>query len=149
MDTNHRRMLGAAAAMFVLIAGAAGAQGKAKDRAHDRDKGHKGGEVVRVDDGRGRVGKVPPGLAKKPGGMPPGQYKKRYATSDGVVVLRDVFGRHGYVIQRVTPYGESQYVYYRLPNGTVRRAMVSPGTDQLVFANVPAALLTEVLARLR
>jgi hypothetical protein len=149
MHTHHRRMLSVAAAALALLAGAAGAQEKGHDKGHDKDKGGKHGDVGRVDDRDGGVRRVPPGLAKKPGGLPPGQYKKRYATSDGVVVLRDVFGRHGYTVQRVAPYGTSQYVYYRLPDGTVRRAVVSPGTDQLVFANVPAALLSEVLARLR
>jgi hypothetical protein len=39
-------------------------------------------------------------------------------------------------------------VYYRLRDGTVRRAIVSPGTERLVFRNVPDLLLREVLARL-
>jgi hypothetical protein len=146
-------MLSVAATALALLAGAAGAQEKGHDKGHDqghdKDKGRNHGDAGRVDDRDGSVRRAPPGLAKKPGGLPPGQYKKRYATSDGVVVLRDVFGRHGYTVQRVAPYGTSQYVYYRLPDGTVRRAVVSPGTDQLVFANVPAALLSEVLARLR
>lgn len=92
--------------------------------------------------------KVPPGLAKKPGGMPPGQYKKRYGTRDGANVLGDIFGRNGYTVRRITPYGESQYVYYRMPDGTERRAIVSPGTDQLQFSNVPATLLQQVIAQL-
>ena len=36
------------------------------------------------------------GLAKKPGGMPPGQYKKLYNAGQGASVLSDVLGRHGY-----------------------------------------------------
>ncbi|MDB4900029.1 MAG: hypothetical protein JWN53_1837 [Gemmatimonadetes bacterium] len=151
MRTLSGRMLGIAAMALVVAGGVAGAQGKGhgKDKDKENEKGNKHDEVVRVDAPTGNVNRVPPGLAKKPGGLPPGQYKKRYATSDGVVVLRDVFGRHGYTVDRVAPYGTSQYVYYRLPNGTVRRAVVSPGTNQLAFSNVPAALLSEVLARLR
>lgn len=91
--------------------------------------------------------RIPPGLAKKPGGMPPGQYRK-YAPSEGAGALRDVFQRHGYTVVRTDNAGASQYVYYRLRNGGVRRAIVSPGTNQLSFSNVPTSLLQEVLARL-
>ena len=97
---------------------------------------------------RGNVGRIPPGLAKKPGGMPPGQYKKMYRSADGARVLRDVFIQRGYTVVRTQPYGESQYVYYRAPNGTLQRAIVSPGTNQLGFTNVPAELLQLVLSRL-
>ena len=92
--------------------------------------------------------KVPPGLAKKPGGMPPGQYKKMYRPNEGADVLGSVMRRRGYTVVRTQPYGPSQYVYYRLGNGTVQRAIVSPGTERLQFTNVPAALLNEVLSRL-
>ena len=37
-----------------------------------------------------------PAWPKKPGGMPPGQYKKLYTTRQGASVLSDVLGRHGY-----------------------------------------------------
>ena len=114
----------------------------------------RGGTVVRdprdVYEGRtvyGNGTKVPPGLAKKPGQMPPGQYKK-YSTRHGATVLGDVFGRHGYDVQRITPYGESQYVYYRRPDGTLARAVVNQGTDRLRFSGVPSTLLREVLSRL-
>jgi hypothetical protein len=92
--------------------------------------------------------RIPPGLAKKPGGMPPGQYRKRYGTPQGAVVLRDVLVQRGYTVVRTQPYGESQYVYYRMRDGSIRRAIVTPGTDRLGFTNVPASLLSEVLARL-
>ena len=97
--------------------------------------------------GRGNSGKVPPGLAKK-GGLPPGQAKKMYRTDDGVVVLRDIFGQHGYTIVRTSSSGDRRYVYYRYQDRPVRRAVILPGTEQLAFQNVPAALLREVLARL-
>ena len=108
------------------------------DRDHDRNRD------VFVDGRR-----IPPGLAKKPGGMPPGQYKKRYGTTQGVTVLSDILGQRGYTVIRTVPAGESRYVYYRASDGTVRRAIVSPGREQLTFTNVPADLLREVLARLR
>ena len=101
------------------------------------------------DDGRYQDGrKVPPGLAKKPGGMPPGQYKKMYRADQGADVLGGVMRRRGYTVVRTEPYGSSQYVFYRLGNGTVQRAIVSPGAERLQFSNVPAALVNEVLSRL-
>ena len=109
-------------------------------RENDRD-----GRENRDIRGNGR--RVPPGLAKK-GGLPPGQAKKMYRATDGVVVLRDVFGRHGYTVVRTEPNGTGQYVYYRQGNGLVQRAVIYPGTDRLAFQNVPQALLQEVLARL-
>ena len=93
-------------------------------------------------------GRVPPGLAKKPGGMPPGQYKKRYLAPQGGVVLREVLVNRGYTVVRYADAGPSQYVYYRLRDGSVHRAVITPGTEQLTFTNVPATLLREVLARL-
>ena len=133
------------------------AKGKVKVKGND-DLRRSDGVIVR--DGRdvyGRDGrrdvygngvKVPPGLAKKPGQMPPGQYKKRYGTNEGADVLGTILRRRGYSVLRVVPAGESQYVYYRLRDGSEQRAMVSPGTDRLVFRNVPATLLQEVMARL-
>jgi hypothetical protein len=98
--------------------------------------------------GRGRgPAKVPPGLEKK-GGLPPGQAKKIYRADDGVVVLRDIFGQHGYTVVRTANSGDSRYVYYRLRDGAVRRAVIIPGPERLTFRNVPDVLLREVLARL-
>jgi hypothetical protein len=39
-------------------------------------------------------------------------------------------------------------VYYRSGDGTVRRAVVSPGEDRLRFGNVPGELLRQVYTRL-
>ena len=102
----------------------------------------------RYDDRQYSGRRIPPGLAKKPGGMPPGQYKKLYSTNQGAGVLRDVLGRRGYPVVRSTDVGESEYVYYRNRDGSIRRAIVSPGTDRLRFSNVPNTLLSEVLSRL-
>jgi len=85
---------------------------------------------------------------EKKGGLPPGQAKKIYRADDGVAVLRDIFGQHGYTVVRVTNSGESRYVYYRLREGAVRRAVVIPGPERLTFRSVPDLLLREVLARL-
>ena len=122
--TSLLRIVCGSAAALCLFSGAAHAQGR----------------------GRGSDG-VPPGLAKK-GGLPPGQAKKLYRPDDGVIVLRDVFSQHGYRIIRVGNDGDARIVFYRLGDGSLRRAVVRPGTDQLVFVNVPSGLLREVMSRL-
>ena len=121
----------AVAAAMLLHADPAQAQGRAHGQGHGNGNGHK----------------VPPGLAKK-GGLPPGQAKKLHRADDGVVVLRDVFGRNGYTVVRTSADGDRRYVYYRAADGDVRRAVVYPGTERLTFQNVPDALLRQVLARL-
>ncbi|HEY4131092.1 MAG TPA: hypothetical protein VGM50_10765 [Gemmatimonadaceae bacterium] len=142
------------AATTLALASSAQAQDHNHDRSHDCDHKHdrncatvvhrsNGDVVVRRNDVR-----VPPGLAKKPGGLPPGQLRKRWSTGDGPNALSDVFRRHGYRVDRITTFGSSRYVYYRAPNGQLIRAIVSPGTDRLGFANVPSSLLQEVLSRL-
>lgn len=123
----NRVMFGATLAAALTIGGAdAAAQAQGKAKGHDR---------------------TPPGLAKK-GGLPPGQAKKLHRTDDGVVVLRDVFGRNGYRYVRTEPFGASRYVYYRDREGRLRRAVVRQGTQRLTFENVPSIVLRQVLARL-
>lgn len=149
----HRLVRSITAATFALcvVAGAAAAQGKGKGNDKDKDK-HKDKDVKVVQvpvviQSNGTVRRVPPGLAKK-GGLPPGQAKKLYRATDGVVVLRDVFGRNGYTVVRTEPYGTSQYVFYRRGDGAIQRAVIVPGTTRLSFQNVPQSLLQEILARL-
>jgi hypothetical protein len=124
MNTRSIRMMCVALATLCIASGAATAQG--------RGHGHN---------------KVPPGLAKK-GGLPPGQAKKIYRADDGVNVLRDIFGQHGYTVVRTAGSGDARYVYYRMRDGATRRAIVTPGPDRLSFRNVPDALVREALARL-
>ena len=149
MPTHTMRAIAATLALAAL-AGSAEAQGKGKekrDRERDRERTvvTSRGEVVRVPT---TVRRVPPGLAKKPGQMPPGQYRKRYSPYDGARVLSDIFRDRGYVVTRLVTSGDSRVVYYRASDGTIRRAIVSPGEERLGFTNVPAAILREVLARL-
>jgi hypothetical protein len=149
----------AAIAALTLAAGSAGAQGKSHDKdqkEHGKAEKHisrEDAQAIRIrDQNRVRVQdvgtRVPPGLAKKPGQMPPGQYKKRYGTNEGATVLGDILRRRGYTVSRVAPYGENRYVYYRYHDGAERRALVSSGTDRLQFTNVPASVLQLVLAQL-
>lgn len=145
MRSQLLRSVATATLALCVLAGSAAAQGKGKGH----DKGDKGDRDIHVDnDNRDNGRRVPPGLAKK-GGLPPGQAKKMYRATDGVVALRDVFGRHGYTVVRTQPYGTRQYLYYRQgTTGLVQRAVIYPGTDRLTFQNVPQLLLQEVLARL-
>jgi hypothetical protein len=164
MRLHISRLAGVAvAALFFASAGTAQAQGKGhgkghdkNDRAqmrndHDRDHEHDGryddrsGYDHRYDQSRQSI---PPGLARKPGGMPPGQYKKLYNAGQGASALSDVLGRHGYHVVRTADAGDSRYVYYRDRAGAVHRAIVTPTSDRLRFTSVPRTLLDEVMARL-
>jgi hypothetical protein len=130
MRSTLSKVLGTAAVVAALLhADPAQAQGRGKG------------------DGHGHGHKVPPGLAKK-GGLPPGQARKLYRADDGVVALRDVFGRNGYTVVRTVPEGEARYGYYRSGDGTVRRAIVRPGEERLSFGNVPSDIVRQVVARL-
>ena len=140
------KTLSVALAGLGLTLGTANAQGKGHDRDRERDH-NRVTEQYRVPPGLARQGKIPPGLAKK-GGLPPGQAKKLYRADDGVDALRDAFGRHGYTVVRTANSGDTRYVYYRLRNGAVRRAIVMPGSDRLRFRNVPDALVREIYSRL-
>ena len=150
MQNQFRRTFALAAAALAFVSAGASAQGKGhgKEKEKENDKSRRGDQMVR-DDGRDNRhnGSIPPGLAKKPGGMPPGQYKKLYP-SQGVSALRTVLTRRGYTVVRTAPYGQSQYVYYRLRDGATQRAIVSPGAQRLGFSNVPQSLLQEVLGLL-
>jgi hypothetical protein len=128
-----------------VLRGRDGREGRDRHEGRDdrEDRDARDGDERR-DGGR----RVPPGLAKKPGQMPPGQYKKRYGTNEGADILGGIFRRNGYTVSRVVPNGQSQYLYYRLRDGSERRAIVSPGTDRLRFNNVPATLLQQVMAAL-
>ena len=168
----HRLAGVAAAALLAASASTAQAQDKGHGKEHKSAQAESRGDDRHRDDhqvyqrrgdddrhvyenrgdydqryGRGRKG-VPPGLAKKPGQMPPGQYKKLYSTHQGASVLSDVLGRRGYPVVRYADAGASEYVYYRDHDGRIRRAIVSPGTDRLRFSNVPSSLLAEVISRL-
>jgi hypothetical protein len=168
------RVAGVAAALVFATSATARAQGKAHEKEHDKARheehavdpryGHDrqtDGRYERRDDrdsrydrGRGgppglaKKGGIPPGLAKKPGGMPPGQYKKLYSTRQGASVLSDVLGRHGYRVVRQSEAGDSRYVYYRSRDGVTHRATVRQSGDRVHFDGVAANMIREVEARL-
>ena len=151
-ESSLMKTVSAAVVGLCVVVGTSQAQGKGhreRDRVRERYPAPPvvAGRGDEVPPGLAKKGGIPPGLAKK-GGLPPGQAKKLYRADDGVVVLRDVFGRHGYTVVRTTNSGNARYVYYRLRNGTVRRAIVMPGSDRLRFRNVPDGLVREIYSRL-
>jgi hypothetical protein len=151
---SHISRILAIAAVGLVLAVPVEAQGRGKGKekpAKIKDKNRRdviireaNGDIVRID----RGGKVPPGLAKKPGQMPPGQYKKIYNAYEGANVLEDIMRRRGYTVLRVVPVNDARYVYYRYGNGLEQRAIVRPGSDRLLFSNVPSSILQAVLAYL-
>lgn len=134
-----------------------GENGHGNGHGKGHGRGSDNGDVIVGGNGGGMVppgiqrqaeeGRVPPGLAKK-GGLPPGQAKKMYTPYQGASVLGQILGQNGYPVVRTRTYGSSRYVYYRRPDGSLARAIVAPGSDQLTFRNVPAQILQAVLARL-
>lgn len=161
------RALSLAFMALVVAGGVAQAQGKGKGKGggHDNDKGKSGAvvrgnvdrdneraaEPQRTGTGRGTgygVAGTPPGLAKKPGGMPPGQYKK-YSPDQGVGILSEILRRHGYSVVRTSSRGDSRYVYYRTSGGTLRRATVAPGSDRLNVSNLPNPIMREMLSKIQ
>jgi hypothetical protein len=155
----------AALVLSLAATSTAQAQGKGHDKKHekehakqaqlrndDRYRGDRDPRYDRRDDDRRRYDEsqraIPPGLAKKPGGMPPGQYKKLYSARQGASVLSEVLGRHGYSVVRTTDAGDSRFVFYRDQGGALHRATVTPNGDRLRFSSVPRALLNELNARL-
>jgi len=123
--------------------GASAAHKRGGDHDQDGDHGAVSDQRPNVPPGLAKKGGVPPGLAKK-GGLPPGQAKKMYNTDEGVGSLRDVLARHGYTVVRTSNNGTSRYVYYRYRDGSLHRAVVSPGTNELGFSNVPSPVLRDL-----
>jgi hypothetical protein len=147
MRSHILKALGIATAAMAL-ATSAQAQGRYHPQDHpqnhhDRQRGvHRANGDVLLEPRH-----IPPGLAKKPGQMPPGQFK-RYTPLQGANTLSGVLRRRGYTVQRVVPSGSSRIVYYRDRDGAIHRAIVSPGTSRLGFSNVPSSLMQEVLSAL-
>lgn len=125
---------------IVLIAAAASlalaAPAFAEPGGHGHDKGHKnkGGDHYDRGDHHGASG--PPGLAKKPGGMPPGQYKKKYSRGQRLPTT--------YVTQRY--YVDNPQTYrLRAPPAGYRWVHVD---DQYYLAQTRTGLISEVVSAL-
>jgi hypothetical protein len=127
--------------------GASAAHRNGGDNDRDGDRGDVENRRPDVPPGLAKKGGVPPGLAKK-GGLPPGQAMHRYEPDEGVGTLRNVLAQHGYTVVRTRNDGTSRDVYYRYRNGALRRAVVSPGTNELGFSNVPSSVLRDLRSML-
>ncbi|HEY4307217.1 MAG TPA: hypothetical protein VGM82_22290 [Gemmatimonadaceae bacterium] len=155
MRTHILKALGIAGATMAL-ATAAQAQSRYQDRGRDQHHGdqhddrrgeHQRTTVIHRANGDVLLvprNHVPPGLAKKPLGLPPGQFRKHYTTLQGANSLSNVLRRNGFRVDRVSTSGNSRIVYYRGRDGVLHRALVSPGTNELGFSNVPSPLVDQV-----
>lgn len=82
---------------------------------------------------------TPPGLAKKPGGMPPGQYKKTYDYAVGARLPRDYYINRNYYLN---DYGRYDL---RVPPPGYRWVRVG---DDVYLAQTRTGLIAEVIADL-
>src|SRR3954466_15473514 len=99
----HKKILRASFVAVAALALSVSAQAQGRGNGKNKDKGKhpdehgrsavvtSGGEVVVPVQTR----RVPPGLAKKPGQMPPGQFKKHYTVVEGGSVLSQVLRQNG------------------------------------------------------
>lgn len=83
---------------------------------------------------------------------------KKYAVGRGkaTTVVREVLGKHGFVVVRVVDQGPDRIVYYRAGNqgrgvgqGPPRRLVIRRVERQIVFVDVPDAILVDIDVRLR
>ena len=83
---------------------------------------------------------------------------KHYAVSSdrALVVTRDVLGRQGFEVIKVTREGDAQIVYYRLGNrgkgkgkGKLEKMMIRREANRVVFVDTPPAVLVDIDVRLR
>ncbi len=126
-------LIAAAAASLALAAPAfADPGGHGHDRGHD--KGEKHHDVADRDDHQGAWG--PPGLAKKPGHMPPGQYKKMYNRGQRLPT--------SYISQRYYVTDPQTYHLREAPAG-YRWVQVN---DQYYLAQTRTGLISEVVSAL-
>jgi hypothetical protein len=79
-------LIAASVAAFAIAAPAHAGPGKGQSKqAHKMGQAHKGDHAGHAGYGQGYgAGKCPPGLAKKPLCMPPGQYKQMFAVGQRV-----------------------------------------------------------------
>lgn len=82
---------------------------------------------------------TPPGLAKKPGGMPPGQYKKTYEYAVGAHLPRTYYSSRSYYV--------TDYNRYRLRTPPSGYQWVRVDND-VYLAQTRTGLIAEVIADL-
>ena len=127
-------LIAAAAASLTLAAPAfadPGGHGQNKGHSKGHDRGHERYEAT------GHQGSwTPPGLAKKPGGMPPGQYKKMYNRGQRLPTT--------YISQRYYVANPDRYRLREAPAG-YRWVQVN---DQYYLAQTRTGLISEVVSAL-
>jgi hypothetical protein len=102
-------IIAASVAAFAFAAPAYAGPGKGQNnQVHKMGKAHKSGDFGQIGHAghrQGGAGGCPPGLAKKPMCMPPGQYKQRFGVGE-----RIPNGYDGLLGYNALPYGvRSQY----------------------------------------
>ncbi|HEX6859313.1 MAG TPA: RcnB family protein [Caulobacteraceae bacterium] len=84
---------------------------------------------------------TPPGLAKKPGGMPPGQYKKLHDYNVGSYLPNNYYRNDSYYVPN------SYYGQYNLPAPPAGYQWVRVGND-VYLAQTRTGLISQVIADL-
>ena len=84
---------------------------------------------------------TPPGLAKKPGGMPPGQYKKQHQYNAGGYLPNNYYRNDNYYVP------QSAYGQYNLPPAPQGYEWVRVGND-VYLAQTRTGLISQVIADL-
>ena len=126
-------LIAAAAASLAMAAPAfADPGGHGHDKGHDKGEKHHDGQDR--DDHQDAWG--PPGLAKKPGHMPPGQYKKMYNRGQRLPTT--------YITQRYYV-NDPQTYRLRTPPAGYRWVRVD---DQYYLAQTRSGLISEVVSAL-
>lgn len=89
------------------------------------------------------------------GGLPPGQAKKMVTPSQAVVVSREVLVSHGFEVVRVETFKTGQVIYYRRGNhgrgrglGPVEKMIVRPSGSTVIVESAPRNVLLDIRVRL-
>jgi hypothetical protein len=92
--------------------------------------------------------KAPPGSGNK-------TKVKVIATSDAVIVAREILVKHGYDVVRVDIVDDTRVIYYRVGNrgrgrgnGRLQKIIVRREPERVVFVDAPRAVLVDINVRL-
>jgi hypothetical protein len=80
---------------------------------------------------------------------------KVIATSDAVIVAREILVKHGYDVVRVDIVDDTRVIYYRVGNrgrgrgkGRLQKIIVRREPERVVFVDAPRAVLVDINVRL-
>lgn len=92
--------------------------------------------------------KQPPGSGNK-------EKVKVIATSDAVIVAREILVKHGYEVVRVDIVEDTRIIYYRMGNrgrgkgkGRLQKIVVRREAERVVFVDAPRAVHVDINIRL-